>query len=96
MPKKSISTNKIKIFEDLINSDDYQKSSKEFYRSQLILARMNEIMSQKNLTQEELAFRMNMSQPNLSNILSGKKPKFSIDTIIRFCEATDSKLEIIS
>jgi predicted XRE-type DNA-binding protein len=95
MSKKSITTDKMQIFKELVNSDDYQKSSREFYRSQLILARMNEIMSQKNLTQEELAIRMNMSQPNLSNILSGKKPKFSIDTVIRFCEATDSKLEII-
>lgn len=93
--KLNIQDDNQKALLELINSEEFIESSNKLYRSQLILAQMNEIIAKKQLKQEELAKRMNMSQPNLNMILNGKKPKFTLDTVLRFCEATGVKLAFV-
>ena len=81
--------------ENLINSEEYKTSSKKFYKTQLIIAQMNEIIEKKHLRQEDVAKRMEMSQSNLSRLLNGNRPKFSFETIMRFCDATESSFTLL-
>lgn len=92
---KVIKNQATKNIEALINSKSYQESSKQFYKTQLYVAKMNEIMEKKKLKQETVASKMNITQSNLSRLLSGNRPKFSFETLLLFCEATGTKCMLL-
>jgi DNA-binding Xre family transcriptional regulator len=81
--------------ENLINSQEYKEYHEKQHASRLILARMQEIMEQKKITQEELANRMEMKQSSISRLLSGNRPNFSVETLLKFCNATKSNFTLL-
>lgn len=92
---KTIQKNQATInIENLVKSKQYKDSSNEFKKTQLFIAKMNEIMEKKSLKQSEVASKMNISQSNLSRLLSGNRPTCSFETIIKFCDAVGVKLII--
>ena len=42
------------------------------------------IIKEQNITQSELAEKLGVSQPRVSNLINGKSDKFSIDSLLQF------------
>jgi predicted XRE-type DNA-binding protein len=79
---------------NLINSQEYKDYDTIENDREVLLARMREILEQKRITKEELAKRMHTKVTSISRLLNGDRPNFSIKTIIQFCIATDTSLEL--
>jgi DNA-binding Xre family transcriptional regulator len=80
--------------QDLIDSQEYKDYGKEDDLLLMLRVRIKQIIAQKRLTQEQLANKMGVKQPQLSRLVSGKGG-FSWKTLERFCIATNTKLEIL-
>ncbi len=46
------------------------------------------------LSQKEAAKRLNITQPRLNDVLSGRINKFSLDALVNLCEAAQLGVEI--
>lgn len=62
------------------------KTSKE------LLSEIKHIMDLNDISNKELALKMDTSQQNVSKILSGKNPHYN--SIIKVCEALDLDVDI--
>jgi hypothetical protein len=60
----------LKIFKELLNSEEYKKYHEEKHNARLILARMIQILEEKNISQKVLAERMEMTPSGISRLLS--------------------------
>ena len=47
-----------------------------------------------NLRQKDLAMRLGVHQPDVSNLLSGKLSKFSVGTLIQYAVKLDMRIQV--
>lgn len=67
------------IFE--IFTDDPVKYNSWSFKSKLLLV-IRHVLSEKKLTQIEIAEMLKLTQPRVSNLLQGRIDKFSIDSLL--------------
>ncbi len=72
---------------------DYAQHAAEWDAEYAVARAMHEAREQSRLTQREIAERMGVSQPTVSNALRGH---VTISTLVRFFAACDRKLVIQS
>ena len=58
-----------------------------------LLSEIKHIMDLNDISRKELASKLNMSQQNVSKILSGTDPRYS--SILKICNALDLEMDII-
>lgn len=59
-----------------------------------ILKKIKHIMIDKNLNITILADNMNKSKQTISNLLNGRQPNMTLETLLALCEAMDCQLTI--
>ncbi|MEM1312034.1 MAG: helix-turn-helix transcriptional regulator [Patescibacteria group bacterium] len=77
----------------LINSQEYIDYNAQDDMLLTLRVRIKQIIERKKLTQEQLASKMGVKQPQLSRLVSGKGG-FSWKTLEKFCIATGTKLDL--
>lgn len=82
-------------FDEIINSPKFQEYYKEQHRALVVSAMLQDAMEKKHLTQTAVANTMGISQADVSKILSGKKKNFTVETLLRFCDAIGSRVTIM-
>ena len=60
-----------------------------------VMARISEILKERRLTQKAAAALLNISQPKVSCLMSGKLSMFSLDHLFELLNALDRDVEII-
>ena len=60
-----------------------------------VMARISEILKERRLTQQAAAVLLNISQPKVSCLMSGKLSMFSLDHLFELLNALDRDVEII-
>ncbi|MFY1053587.1 helix-turn-helix domain-containing protein [Ectopseudomonas khazarica] len=63
-------------------------------RSKLMME-CEELVKSWNVTQKEAAKRLQITQPRLNDLLSGKLHKFSLDALVNLLSNADQSVEII-
>ncbi len=82
-----------KLNAEIESHPNYVQNAEEWDAEYAVVCAMNEARKQANLTQAELAKKMGISQPTISNMLRGH---VTINTLIRFFAACDRRLVIQS
>jgi DNA-binding Xre family transcriptional regulator len=76
-----------------VQSEEYKTFEKEADLLLMLRVRIKQIIEERHLTQQELAQKMGVKQPQLSRLVSGKGG-FSWKTLEKFCIATGTNLEL--
>ncbi|MEM7175608.1 MAG: helix-turn-helix transcriptional regulator [Chlamydiota bacterium] len=77
------------VFEDL----DYPNPTEAQAKAELA-RQIHQVIESKNLTQQEAAEMMGISQPKVSDIIRGKLSKYTLDRLIRFLRLLGRDIEI--
>ena len=85
--------NNILKLETLYKSQEFKEfEATENFELRLAVA-LKKIREEKKLTQKELAFKMGVKQPAIARMES--RGKVSMDTMKKFCSATDAHLTLV-
>lgn len=57
---------------------------------------IQERMTDKNMTQRDLALKAGMSQPHLCNLFNGKVKNPQLATVLKLCDAAGIKVQFIT
>lgn len=69
---------------------------KERMRGEVQAARLREMRKRRGLTQQEVADRMEVTQPRVAAIENGDLPKAEVGTVKRYIEALGGSVEIVA
>ncbi|MEU4645254.1 helix-turn-helix transcriptional regulator [Micromonospora sp. NPDC023814] len=69
---------------------------KERMRGEVRATRLREMREKRGLTQQQVADRMNVSQPRVAAIESGELPKTEVGTVARYIAALGGKAEFVA
>ncbi|MEU2614894.1 helix-turn-helix transcriptional regulator [Micromonospora sp. NPDC007271] len=69
---------------------------KEHMRGEVRAVRLREMREKRGLTQQQVADRMNVSQPRVAAIESGELPKAEVGTVARYIAALGGKAEFVA
>lgn len=78
------------IFADL----DDPEADQTLVRAQL-LSRIIEIISDRNLTEDQTAITLQLSKPETSALINGKLSQFSLEKLFQILNSLDKDIEII-
>jgi len=93
MNKPKVRTFRERLKEDL-RDPEFRKHFKEERRALALALKVAKLREKKGLTQSELAKLMGTSQQAISRIESGEYEGFTLKTLEKIAEATDTKLKI--
>ena len=82
----------IKVINDFMNTPEYQEYKKqaEFFIN--IAVKIKQIREKRGLTRNQLADKMGLKPPTIARV--EKSGKASVDFLNRFCNATNTNLEL--
>ncbi|MBS0648830.1 MAG: XRE family transcriptional regulator [Verrucomicrobia bacterium] len=85
---------KFQITEDNIFADLGLKNSEELLVRSELLSEVNRLIKNSELSQKEIAKILNISQPKVSMLTSGKLSVFSTDTLMHYLRLLGCNIEI--
>jgi DNA-binding Xre family transcriptional regulator len=86
-------TGSIKLFKELINSEDFRKYHQQQTLIRDIAVQIEKIRQHEKLTQDELAQKMEVDQAVVSRMTRGSN--MTLKTLEKFCLATNCKIVLM-